>query len=69
MLKLILHAHCSKVSLKLAAGCSEENMVELLAGIPGVQPVGKRSSWLNYRYFVHFVSSPLENSSNNQFLN
>ena len=47
------HADCSKVSLKLAAGCSEENMVELLAGIPGVQPVGKRSSWLNYRYFVH----------------
>ena len=47
----------TKVSLKLAAGCSEENMVELLAGIPGVQPVGKRSSWLNYRYFVHLVYS------------
>merc|ERR1711974_359982 len=38
-----------KVSLKLAAGCSEEEMAELLAGIPGVQLVGQRSSWLNYR--------------------
>ena len=38
-----------KVSAKLAAGCSEDEMVELLAGIPGVQLVGQRSSWLNYR--------------------
>ena len=38
-----------KVSLKLAAGNSEENVAELLAGIPGVQLVGQRSNWMNYR--------------------
>ena len=41
-----------KVSLKLATGCKEEEMAELLAVIPGVQLVGQRSSWLNYRYSV-----------------
>ena len=38
-----------KVSLKLAAGNSEENVAELLAGITGVQLVGQRSNWMNYR--------------------
>ena len=38
-----------KVSLKLAADNSEENVAELLAGIPGVQLVGQRSNWMNYR--------------------
>ena len=44
-----------KVSLKLAAGCKEEEMAELLAVIPGVQLVGQRSSWLNYRYRLYLV--------------
>merc|ERR1719219_1217712 len=38
-----------KVSLKLAVGCKEEDMAELLVSIPGVQLVGQRSAWLNYR--------------------
>ena len=38
-----------KVSLKLAADNSEENVAELLAGIPGVHLVGQRSNWMNYR--------------------
>ena len=44
-----------KVSLKLATGCKEEEMAELLAVIPGVQLVGQRSSWLNYRYRLYLV--------------
>lgn len=31
-----------KVSLKLAVGCKEEDMAELLVSIPGVQLVGQR---------------------------
>ena len=38
-----------KVSLKLAVGCKVEDMAELLVSIPGVQLVGQRSAWLNYR--------------------
>ena len=44
-----LNALYLKVSLKLATGNSEENVVELLAGIPGVQLVGQRSNWMNFR--------------------
>ena len=38
--------------MKLAAGNSEENVAELLAGIPGVQLVGQRSNWMNYKYYL-----------------
>ena len=45
------------MSLKLAAGNSEENAAELLAGIPGVQLVGQRSNWMNYRYILWWKTS------------
>ena len=52
-----LNALHLKVSLKLAAGNSEENVAELLAGITGVQLVGQRSNWMNYRYILWWKTS------------